>query len=656
MGNLELEPMLPAEHASAFQSQTANLEARLDGLLLTLASEGTGSPDAGEDRERLKDVPLEAILAAVERAGPDIGAPARIALHQQWISANATSPLLHAAWFNIGASFAQRGQYLNAAIAYGNALALRPDMYGAAINLGLLFEATGQPEEALATWKRAVQPDAVRVALEIQQGRLLEKLGRLGEAEEILRRVLLTNPAQPDVIHHWVHIRQKSCQWPVAPTDIPGISAAELVRNSGPLGILALTDDIDLQSHAAKSWVTRKTKPQPRRLAPLRPYQHQRIRIGYMSSDFCSHAMSYLITELFERHDRLRFEVFGYCSTKDDGTELRKRVLAAFDHCRIIRTLSDEQAAQVIRDDEIDVLIDLNGITDGSRLAVLRWGPAPIQATYLGFIGPIPMPELDYLLCDNMVVPPEYKRAYQPEPLAIGPIYQANDSKRTTGPPSSRAAAGLPQEGFVFCCFSKHYKITEQMFSAWMSILRQVEGSVLWLAEDNPYSKANMLMVARQAGVAEQRLIFAARGDPDLYLSHLSVANLFLDTFPYNAGTVASDAIRMHLPLVTLCGQAFASRMAASLLNILGAPRGITTTLSKYINIAVELANDPEAYGQYKTLFTAQAWSQTIGNIEGFTLLFEDTWSRIVRERRDPGWKSPAINGLVTNSRAEGDS
>ena len=366
-----------------------------------------------------------------------------------------------------------------------------------------------------------------------------------------------------------------------------------------------------------------------------RAFARLRSKIGYMSSDFCSHAMSYLVTELFERHNRHRFEVFGYCSSLDDGSALRQRVLAAFDHHRIIRTLSDEQAAQVIRDDEIDVLIDLNGITDGTRLPVLRWRPAPIQATYLGFIGPIPMPELDYMLCDKVVIPPEHEATYRPTPLPIARIYQANDSKRTIGRPLNRAAAGLPNDSFVLCCFSKHYKITEDIFAAWMSILHQTEHSVLWLAKDNPYSETNMLTAAQRAGIATERLIFSERADPDLYLSRLALADLFLDTFPYNAGTVASDAIRMQLPLVTLCGKAFASRMAASLLNAIGATQGITTSLTKYVDTTVRLANDPLEYARFKEMFTEQAWRETIGNIESFTTEFEATLCGIVRSMCD---------------------
>src|SRR5580658_4615432 len=599
MGSFQPESAALPEQAFPINFSADDITVWLDGLLITLVSGEIAPWRSDAIQHTLKDTQFDAILSAIERARPGLARSAEIGIYQRWIDANGASPLLYAAWFNIGVLFAHEGDNANAAIAYGNALVLRPDLYCAAINLGLVLEATGHPEQALITWQRATQPDTARIALEIQQGRLLEKLGRLEAAERTLYRVLLTDPAQSDVVHHLVHLRQKICRWPVASSDIPGISAENLVRSSGPLSILALTDDIDMQREAAAAWIAHKTGPAPRRLAPEKPWPHDRIRIGYISSDFCNHAMSFLITELFERHDRRRFEVFGYCSSGDDGSELRKRVLAAFDHCRIIRTLSDEQAAQIIRDDEIDVLIELNGITEGSRLPVLRWRPAPIQATYLGFVGPVPLPELDYLLCDNVVIPPEFKASYQPAPLAIGQIYQANDSKRTIGRPMSRAEVGLPDDRFVFCCFSKHYKITEDMFAAWMSILRQVDRSVLWLATDNEYSRRNLLTATRNAGIAEERLIFSERTGPDLYLSRLGLADLFLDTFPYNAGTVASDAIRMRLPLVTLCGKAYASRMATSLLHALGASRGITTSVSSYVRTAVQFANDPEDYAGY---------------------------------------------------------
>ena len=211
--------------------------------------------------------------------------------------------------------------------------------------------------------------------------------------------------------------------------------------------------------------------------------------------------MSYLIAELFERHDRDHFEVFGYCSSPDDGSEIRARIVRSFDHFRIIRNLPDEQAARLIRNDEIDILVDLNGLTSGARVQILRWKPAPVQATYLGFIGAVPLPELDYMFCDEIVVPPEAAAAYQPAPLYIASNYQANDSKRTIGRETTSAAAGLPEDRFVFCCFSNHYKMTEQVFDAWMTILRRADHSVLWLVGDNETARRNLLNRATSHGI-----------------------------------------------------------------------------------------------------------------------------------------------------------
>ena len=649
MGTIQFTPT--AADAGLIPSLTVRDEvtSRLDVVLKAAPSAGIDPWKADLIGGVLKGIPLDAILMAVERAGPGLGALGKTIIYRQWIAANdSTSPLLHVAWFNLGEASTRAGKPGDAAVAYGNALTLRPDMHVAAINLGLLLEANGQPDQALVTWDRAVQAGTASLALQVQQARLLEKLGRLGEAEKVLHRVLLRDPAQPDIIFHWVHLRQETCQWPVAPSDVPGVTAAELLASAGPLGILALTDDIEMQTEAAAAWVARHTQPTLRHLAPLMPYSHRRIRIGYLSSDFGSHAVSYLIAELLERHDRCRFEVFGYCSSQDDGTELRQRILAAFDHCRFISGISDAAAAQVIRNDEIDILIDLNGITDGNRLQVLRWKPAPIQATYLGFVGSVPIPELDYLLCDRLVIPAEYEAAYQPKPLPIGRFYQANDSKRGHGRPMSRAEAGLPANGFVFCCFAKHYKITEAIFGAWMTILKRADRAILWLAKDNPYSEANLLEEARGTGIAGSRLIFSERVDREPYLRRLGAADLFLDTFPYNAGTVASDAIRMNLPLVTISGKAFAARMAGRLLHAIDAGKGICTSLDHYIDMAVQLATDQAAYERYQALFTDPAWDRTIGDIATFTKDYEETWIELIdRSARHPRAGQSGVDGAI---------
>jgi predicted O-linked N-acetylglucosamine transferase (SPINDLY family) len=344
--------------------------------------------------------------------------------------------------------------------------------------------------------------------------------------------------------------------------------------------------------------------------------------------------MSYLIAELFERHDRSRFEIHGYCASPDDRSAIRARVIAAFDRFTSVRTLSDEEAARRIRADEIDLLIDLNGLTSGGRLQVLRWKPAPVQATYLGFIGPVPLPELDYMLCDDFVVPPGIAAAYHPRPLPIEALYQANDSKRIVGAAMTRAEAGLPEDRFVFCCFSNHYKITEAMFAGWMDILRRTGDAVLWLVDDNQWSRQNLCLRALVAGIDPSRLIFAGRTDPASYMARLAVADLFLDTFPYNAGTIASDVIRMGLPLLTLAGRSFASRMAAGMLHAIGADDGVTHTLDDYVSAAVRLATDRHRHAAYRTRFTETAWVASLGDIAGFTRHFEATLLRMVKPVR----------------------
>ena len=571
-------------------------------------------------------MPLQKIVAAVERVGLGIDGISDIRLYTAWIADNHGAPDLFAAWFNLGVALVRSGDRIAAVQAYSNALALKPDFHPASINLGLSLEALGHKDQALRTWRDALQSNDARVALLNQRARLLESLGRLSEAEDLLRTSLTTCPNQPDAAQHWIHLRQKLCAWPVLEA-LPGLPTTELLRMSGPLSALALTDDVQSQTQASAGWIERKTYAVPGWLSPTNGYQHEKLRIGYLSSDFCRHAMSFLITELFERHDRAQFEVYGYCSSPEDGSAIRARVIAAFDCHRVIRHLSDEDAAATIRDDEIDILVDLNGLTSGSRIQILRYRPAPVQATYLGFIGPIPIPEIDFLLCDDFVIPPSQVKTYQPKPLSIASVYQANDSERELGLPLARGDVGLPADRFVFCCFSNHYKITEAMFSTWMLILRQTPSSVLWLSQDNEHSRQNLRHAARGANVDESRILFAARTDPGTYMQRLALADLFLDTFPYNAGTIASDAIRMQLPMVTMSGESFASRMAGSLLRAIGADAGMTTSAEDYVAACVRLATSNEDYGAYKALFTEKAWRSTIGDMGRFTKQYESALS-----------------------------
>ena len=581
---------------------------------------------------------------AMPRLGRSVGAlPATRLLHllaeagdsdkrvlsQLWLGANPGAPEACAVWFNLGVALLQAGDAAQAATAYGNALVLKPDLHEAAVNLGLALEAQGKRDEARQAWRRALPDDATRRILHMHLGRMAEDDGNTADAAVELRSSLLILPDQPDVIQHWVHLRQRNAAWPVLDAAACGVAEPLLRRHAGPLGALALFDDPAAQAEVAAAWIARKVPAAPERLAPRDGYHHRRIRIGYLSSDFCRHAMSFLIAEVLERHDRTSFEVYGYCASPEDGSDLRARVLAAFDHHVPIGSRSDEAAARRIREDEIDILIDLNGLTRGARLGVLRWKPAPVQATYLGYIGPVPLPELDWLIADAVAIPPQSASLYAPPPLALEGCYQANDSRPFARPSVDRATEGLPQSAFVFCCFSHHYKITPEMFAAWTRIVRSVPDSVLWLVDDGEPSRRSLLAHWTDAGLAPERLMFAPRVEPDRYRARMALGDLFLDTTPYNAGTIASDALRMGLPLLTVAGRAFAARMATSLLTAIGLQDLIAADLEAYVAKAVALAGDQAAMAVLRNHLAGDAWARSLGDTEGFTRRLEAAYRRI---------------------------
>jgi len=604
--------------------------------IYNLFNKDSWSVASGQDRITLSAlvdaITLNELIELIDIFRKSGGHVAIITLYYLWIELNSgRSSLLYAAWFNIGVELSNSDDNDNAITAYQNALALKPDFYQAAINLGLRYERLGRVGPALEIWKRALQPDEARTGLLNHIGRVFETEKLYDQALETLTTSLLTNPRQPDVIHHWVFLRQKMCLWPVFKACIPGLPVEEMCNHTGPLATLAITDDIATQGRRAGDWLKEKAPPATARLSPLAGYARDRIRLGYLSSDYCMHPISFLVAELFERHDRSAFDLFGYCSTKDDGSDTRKRIITAFDKYTSIREMSDEQAARVIRADEIDILIDLNGLTAGTRLFILRSRPAPVQISWLGYIGSLPLPELDYILCDDFVIPRDRAALYQPTPLYLPGHFQVNDSRLPVGPTPSRAEVGLPEDRFVFCCFSNNYKITDDVFKAWMEILRQTEHSVLWLLADNQWAGSNMRESAVRHGIDPARLIFAERVGSRDYLGRLPLADMFLDTWPYNAGTTASDALRMGLPLITLVGQSYVSRMAGSLLRTVGFKAGIACSLEEYIERAIELANDPIKYRQLRASLGGDIWRRTIGNIEAFVPQLESVYSSVVK-------------------------
>ncbi len=522
-------------------------------------------------------------------------------LYQTWLQRNRTTHD-HLVLFNLGVMLFSEGEYDAALTAYSRAIAQAPRFLQPRFNLGLTYERLGRSDAAIGQWhwiESHANPDDPEerpfVILALNNlGRHLEDRGRYAEATAALTRSLYLDPNQPDVVHHWVFQRAKQCAWPVYET-VPGLAEEKMREWTSALAMVSLSEDPGAQLAAARRYVQTKVPADLPRLAPDRPYRHKKLRIGYCSGDFCLHPVAMLTVELFELHDREHFEIFGFDWSREDGSSLRQRVIAAMDHFERIHELSDEAAARLIRKHEIDILIDLQGQTLGARAGMLAFRPAPIQMTWLGLPATTGLPFIDYVIADHYLIPEDARGYYTEKPLYLPDVYQPSDRQRKVGPTPSRAQYGLPEDGFVFCSFNNNYKITPEMFRVWLTILTRVPGSVLWLLADNVWAQENLRAEARAAGVDESRLIFAPREAPENYLARYPLADLFLDTYPFNGGTTANDALWMGVPVLTRSGRTFASRMAGALLTGAGLPELITTDVHAYADKAVALALHPES-------------------------------------------------------------
>jgi predicted O-linked N-acetylglucosamine transferase (SPINDLY family) len=524
--------------------------------------------------------------------------PLSALLYQTWLSRN-QSPYAHAVNFNLGATLSNLGDISGAEAAYRRAIAMAPTFAQPRLNLGLLFERSGQVDAAMDEWKWIVgncpRDEATSPLVQLAMnhlGRVLEGRKQFPEAETYLTQSLLLNPSQPDVLHHWVFLRQKQCAWPVY-AELPGVSRDAMHEATSALAMLSVSDDPQDQLHAAQQFVETKLAKNLPHLSDSRSYGHKKLRVAYCSSDFCLHPVSLLTVQLFELHDRDAFEVYGFCWSPEDGSATRDRVKQGMDHFFSIHQLSDEAAARLIRSHEIDILVDLQGQTSGARANILGYRPAPIQITYLGLPATTGLPSIDYVIADEFLIPPLEAPFYTEKPLYMPHVYQVSDRKRVAGPRPTRASCGLPETGFVFCSFNNSYKYTPEVFAVWLSLLDRVPGSVLWLLADNPWAEKNLRQVAEGHGFAPDRLVFAARVSPENYLARYLIADLFLDTFPFNAGTTANDCLWMGCPLVTYTGRSFGSRMAGALLTSAGLSELITYNLEDYQALALALANDP---------------------------------------------------------------
>jgi predicted O-linked N-acetylglucosamine transferase (SPINDLY family) len=586
--------------------------------------------------------PLPQLMEAAARLQQAGAVEAAALLYQDWVAATA-SPFRHVACFNWGAILGELRRHADAETVYRMALALAPQFAQARVNLGHQLEHLGRTEEALAEWRTVYDDDltdalgadplALRLHALNNAARLLEDLKRYDESEALMRRSLTLDPRQGDVAQHYVHIRQKQCAWPVF--DTPGeVTHNHLLMNTSLLGMLDESDDPALQLLTAQRFVyeklTKITEP------PLHRGRKRegKIRIGYLSGDLHMHAVGLLSVELFELHDKSRFEVHAFSWSREDGTPLRARIKAAMDHYHPLHAVSDRQAAQMIADAGIDVLVDLQGLTSGARPNILGYRGAPVQVGYLGLPATSAIPGEDWIIADRYVMPPESLPYHTEKPIYLPHCYQVSDRQRVASPAPTRAQAGLPEDGFVFCAFNNNHKMSEPVWRCWMRVLRQVPGSVLWLLADNPFAQRNLTRVAVEEGVAAERLVFAPRAQPTDYLARFQLADLFLDTFPYNAGTTASDCLWMGTPILTRSGKTYISRMAGSLLTAVGLPDLITTTMEDYERLAVQIGNQPARAASYKRYLAEYGRSSPLFDIPATVRDIEREFERLALEAR----------------------
>jgi predicted O-linked N-acetylglucosamine transferase (SPINDLY family) len=494
-------------------------------------------------------------------------------------------------------AFCELKAYSEAVATADRVLALQPDFFEAHMSKANALTAAMRYEQACEAYDKALALQPEHAMAWFLRAAALERARRYTEAIQSYARAMAIDPQLPFVSGTLLHAKMLCCDW----SDLQSLYLsvkAQVAQNKPaiyPFGYQAICDD-EASLQACAQFVTQDKYP-PQASAYVHPAwpPHTKIRLGYLCGEFREQATSILMTEVWERHDKDQFEIFAFDNGWDDKSPRRARIEKAFDHIINISLMQDLEVAELIHNHQIDILINLNVFFGRDRNQVFALRPSPIQVNYLGFPGTMGAPYMDYLIADDTVIPPSSQEHYTENVVRLPGCYQPNDAQRVISTRTfTRQELGLPTEGFVFCCFNNNYKITPTTFDVWMRILQQVPGSVLWLLKDTPDAALNLQREAAQRGVDPQRLVFAERMPNAEHLARHRMADLFLDTWPYNAHTTASDALWAGLPLLTLQGHTFPGRVANSLLRNLQLLELITEEVQAYEAMAVRLATNPD--------------------------------------------------------------
>lgn len=500
------------------------------------------------------------------------------------------------AFNNKGIALKDLNQLHEALNCYDRALSMQPNYSDALSNRAIALKELGQPDRALQDFDRAIALNPVNAQAYANRGGLFQELGKNDLALRDYQKALDLDATLLPLYGKRLHVQMLLCDWTDFDSRRDQITSLLMGGEpaADPFTTLTFVDSLLVQKASAQLAI-KLHAPENKKLGLIKRDKFGlKIRLGYFSADFRDHPVAYLMAELFEKHDKSRFELFAFSLGRPTQDVMRQRIASAFDHFIEVGSKSDEDIAKLARSHGIDIAIDLGGFTMGNRIGVFAYRTAPVQVQYIGYLGTMGAPYIDYILADRELIPEANQNGYV-EKIAYLPSYQANDSLRQISERIfSRKELGLPEDAFVFCCFNNTYKITPDTFDSWMRILSIATNSVLFLFANNVQTQDNLKKEANRRGIDPTRLIFGQRLERDEYLARFRCADLFLDTLPYNAGTTASDALWAGLPVLTLSGESFAARMCASVLKAIGLPELITSSTLEYEAKAIELVKNPE--------------------------------------------------------------
>jgi len=539
---------------------------------------------------------------------------------------------------NRGAILAQLGRHDEALAAFDKCLAITPNAPDTLKNRGNLLVKLKRYDEALASYDKCITIAPVFAEAWNNVGMLLIETKRYEEAAKVLGRALQLDPHAEYAIGNLVYARQQFCGW----DDLPALKSklVDCMQKGEPAASpflsIAVTDSSQLQLQCAQAYVAKVYPPAGRMLWRGERHAHERIRIAYLSADFRDHAVARLIAGMFERHDRTKFDTVAISFAPDNSDVMHRRIKSACGRYVEVSKRSDREVAHMLRDMEVDIAVDLMGFTQDARPGILAFRPAPIQVSYLGFAGTMGAAYVDYVIADRRVLPPDSESFYAEKIVYLPDTYMATDgTMKVADTPVTRAEAGLPVDGFVFCGFNQHFKITPEVFDVWMRLLRRVDGSVLWLTASGGSTVNNLRREAERRGVAAERLVFAQRlPQHEDHLARHRLADLFLDTLPYNAHTTASEALWMGLPVVTCLGSTFAGRVAASLLDAVGLPELVTTSHVEYEALAFKLATEPAALDAMRSKLSAHRGTHALFDTDRFRRHIESAFTTMHERHR----------------------